>query len=294
MSPERNLILVHTPGYQDIDDFQAIAAIVHELAPDIEVFIANNNIPASLTRRRAGQRPTLIFSPGNLLTFRPLRGKVYAGSPVPKIEQIKRFQAAGLPVPPTAEITRNLELPEEKFGSLVVVKPGFSESSRGHFITLMRRESVRFQPRESFPADHPGRYGPMLVQRFIDTGPFVCQNAVVQTPLAFSKITRQHTRFPLSTAPPLAAGIWLSVKTSPRPRSFASGRGSKSHCAMSNAQAVLFRGPPRGQRSRSNVFRIRAAPGKQPSPRRYLQPTRSAWLPSKNALTSASSISTVT
>ena len=40
---------------------------------------------SSLTRRRAGQRPTLSFSPGNLLTFRPVRGKVYAGSPVPKI-----------------------------------------------------------------------------------------------------------------------------------------------------------------------------------------------------------------
>jgi hypothetical protein len=200
MSAERNLILVHTPGYQDIDDFQAIAAIVHELAPDIEVFIANNNIPASLTRSRAGQRPTLIFSPGNLLTFRPLRGKVYAGSPVPKIEQIKRFQAAGLPVPPTAEITRNLELPEEKFGSLVVVKPGFSESSRGHFITLMRRESVRFQPRESFPADHPGRYGPMLVQRFIDTGPFVCHHRVLTLfglPLLAFKTTAETPRPPL-------------------------------------------------------------------------------------------------
>jgi hypothetical protein len=200
MSAERNLILVHTPGYQDVDDFQAIAAIVHELAPDIEVFIANNTIPASLTRRRAGQRPTLVFSPGNLLTFRPLRGKVYAGSPVPKVEQIKRFQAAGLPVPPTAEITRNLELPEEEFGSLVVVKPGFSESSRGQSITLMRRESVRFQPRESFPADHPGRYGPMLLQRFIDTGPFVCHHRVLTlfgVPLLAFKTTAATPRPPL-------------------------------------------------------------------------------------------------
>jgi hypothetical protein len=149
MSAERNLILVHTPGYQDVEDFQAIATIVHELAPDIEVFIANNNIPASVTRRRAGQRPTFIFSPGNLLTFRPLRGKVYAGSPIPKIEQIKRFQAAGLPVPPTAEISRNLELPEEKFGALVVLKPGFSESSRGQ-TALLSSPTFRFLGRQSW------------------------------------------------------------------------------------------------------------------------------------------------
>ena len=108
-----------------------------------------------------------------------------------------------------------------------------------------------------------------------------------------SKIARPHTRFPLSTAPPWAARIRLRLKPPPRPRSFASGRGSKSHCAMSNAQVVLFPGP-RSQRSRSNVFRLRAVPRKQTSQRRYLQPTRSAWRPSKNALTGSSLIPTVT
>lgn len=215
MTIERNLVLVHTPGYQDVEDFQTIATIVSELAPDIEVFIANNNIPSSVTRRRAGQRPTLIFSPGNLLTFRPLRGKVYAGSPVPKVEQIKRFQAAGLPVPPTAEITRNLELPKEKFGSHVVVKPGFSESSRGQFITLMRRESVRFQPRESFPEDHPGRYGPMLVQRFIDTGSLVSHYRVLTlfgVPLLAFKTAAETPRPPLDGSDDELAKVHLKAR----------------------------------------------------------------------------------
>jgi hypothetical protein len=54
-------------------------------------------------------------------------------------------------------------------------------------------------------------------------------------------------------------------------------------------------GAPRSQRSRSHVFRIRPAPGPQPSQRRSLPPsTRSAWRPSKNALTGSSSIPTVT
>jgi hypothetical protein len=66
MTIERNLILVHTRGYQDVDDFQEIARNVQELAPDIEVFIASNDIPSSATRRRASGRPTLVFSPGNL------------------------------------------------------------------------------------------------------------------------------------------------------------------------------------------------------------------------------------
>ena len=159
MTAERNLVLVHTPGYQAVEDFQSIGRAVQELAPDIEVFIASNSISSSVTRRQAGRRPSLIFSPGKLLSFRPMRGKVYAGSPIPKLEQIERFHAARLPVPATAEIKPNVDLPKAVFGSYVVVKPGFSESSRGQFITLMRREAVNFQSRERFAQDHPGRYG---------------------------------------------------------------------------------------------------------------------------------------
>ncbi len=51
MTIERNLVLVHTPGYQDVADFQVIAGKVQELAPDIEVYIASNNISSSVTRR---------------------------------------------------------------------------------------------------------------------------------------------------------------------------------------------------------------------------------------------------
>ena len=96
MTVERHLVLVHTPGFQDVQDFDNIARKVQELAPDIEVFIASNDIPSSVTRRRAGRLPTLVFSPGKLLEFRPERGKIYAGSPIPKLEQIARFRASGL------------------------------------------------------------------------------------------------------------------------------------------------------------------------------------------------------
>jgi len=95
------------------------------------------------------------------------------------LEQIARFRSAGLPVPATAEITPDVVLPESAFGSHVVIKPGFSQASHGHHITLMRRETVRFQPREAYPEDHPGRYGPMFAQRFVDTGPFVNHDRVL-------------------------------------------------------------------------------------------------------------------
>lgn len=215
MSIERNLILVHSPGYQDVEDFQAIARAVEEMAPDIEVFVASNGIPSSATRRRASKRPTLIFSPGNLLSFHPLRGKIYAGCPIPKLEQIVRFKAAGLPVPPTAEITPGIKLSGTEFGSHVVVKPGYSQASRGRFITLMRREAVSFQPREAFPEDHPGRYGPMYAQRFIDTGPFVNHHRVLTlfgVPLLAFKTTTKQARVSLDSSDDVLAAIPVKAR----------------------------------------------------------------------------------
>jgi len=215
MTAERNLVLVHTPGYQAVEDFQSIGRAVQELAPDIEVFVASNSISSSVTRRQAGRRPSLIFSPGKLLSFSPLRGKVYAGSPIPKLEQIERFRAAGLPVPPTAEIKPNVDLPKAAFGSYVVVKPGFSESSRGQFITLMRREAVTFQPREGFALDHPGRYGPMLAQKFIDTGTFVNHYRVLTlfgTPLLAFKTTSEKERPALDSSDDALATIALKAR----------------------------------------------------------------------------------
>ena len=215
MAVERNLILVHTPGYQDVADFQAIARTVQELAPDIEVFIASNNISSSATRRIASRLPTLVFSPGNLLTFRPMRGKIYAGSPIPKLEQLARFESAGLPVPASAEIIPDVELPESTFGPFVVVKPGFSQSSRGQFITLMRRESVGFQPQNTFPDDHPGRYGPMVAQKFIDTGVFVSHHRVLTlfgVPLLAFKTTSETPRVPLDSSDDQLAAVSLKAR----------------------------------------------------------------------------------
>ena len=215
MTAERHLILVHTPGYQAVADFYDIAQKVRAQAPDIEVFVASNTIPSSVTRRRASKLPTLIFSPGNLLEFRPMRGKIYAGSPIPKLEQIARFKAAGLPVPASVEITPGVVLPKVLFGSHVVVKPGFSEASHGHHITLTRCEAVRFKPREAYPDDHPGRYGPMFAQRFIDTGPLVSHHRVLTLfgePLLAFKTASQAARPSLDAPDNVLAAIAVKAR----------------------------------------------------------------------------------
>ena len=57
----RNLVLVHEPYIQDRADLEAIAHEVGELAPDIEVFVASNDIRSSTTRKMAARRPTLVY-----------------------------------------------------------------------------------------------------------------------------------------------------------------------------------------------------------------------------------------
>ena len=214
MAIERHLILVHTPGDQDVRDFEDIGRKVQALAPDIEVFIATNDLPCSVTRRRAARLPTLIFSPGYLMQFRPLRGKLYAGAPIPKLEQIARLKAAGLSVPASAEIVPDIVLSKAAFGSHVVVKPGHSLASHGKDMTLMRRETVRYRSRDAYPEGHPGRHGPMYAQQFIDTGPFVNHYRVVTLfgePLLAFKTVSQVARPPLDAPDEVLAAMTVKA-----------------------------------------------------------------------------------
>jgi hypothetical protein len=170
VGPSRNLILVHTQGWQDAADFEAIRAYVEDMAPDIEVIIVSNQARSSYTRRKAANRPTLVFSPVALLAFRPDRGKIYAGQPMSKLTEMQRLASGGIPVPAFEEIRPDTVLSPEIYGSYVVVKPSYSHASWGQGIELMRRESVRYRAPKEFPEGHPGRQGPMVAQKFVDCG----------------------------------------------------------------------------------------------------------------------------
>ncbi len=174
--PQRNLILVHSHGWQAVEDFQRIKSHVEAIAPDIAVFVASNDIPSSVTRKKAALRPTLIFSPVKLLQFRPARGKVYAGAPMSKLDEMRLLAQAGLPIPVFEVIRPETKLSEDIYGGLTIVKPSYAMASYGQGIELWRTPMVRYRAPEEFPADHPGRKGPMIAQRFIDCGkPMSCR-----------------------------------------------------------------------------------------------------------------------
>ncbi len=168
MIPDRNLILVHHPGYQAAEDWEEIAAYVREIDPQIAVFTANNRHSEVALRKQAQHLPTLVFSPVRLRRFRPRRGKVYQGRRIPKLEQLRRMALAGIAAPKAALLTPDLVLDPAEWGEYVVVKPPAGSGPRSP--KLMRTSRVRYVPPSEFPEGHPGRKGPMIVQRWIDTG----------------------------------------------------------------------------------------------------------------------------
>ena len=138
--PTRNLLIVHTPYAQDLSDWLEIKRNIEARASDIEVRIATNRAPNSVTRRWQATRPSLVFSPFGLKSYRPKGGKVYAGQRISKLTQIERLAHLGLPVPPTAKLARNLSLDPERWGRYVVVKP--SHGGQGRDVRLLQISDV--------------------------------------------------------------------------------------------------------------------------------------------------------
>lgn len=170
----RNLILVNRPGWQAESDWRVIARHVRDFDPRIEVFVVDGTRRNSYTRRLASKRPTLVCSPSPIPAFLPARGKVYCGRVIPKLDQLRRLAAAGVPVPRTAVLTPDLVLDPAVWGEFVIIKPtDLASSSHGAGIQLMRTRRVRFRSPQDYPSGHPGRLGPMVVQQFVNTGKVV-------------------------------------------------------------------------------------------------------------------------
>jgi len=176
----RNLLLVYRKNCVDPADFEEIAEHIRARAPDIQVFIVEDASMALPTAVKAAANPTLVFSPLVLKNFIPLRGRIYCGRRMPKILQMQLMRRAGMPVPNWAPILPESQFKAADWGELVVVKPSAAIlASYGRGVELQFTEEVRFRPADSYPKDHPGRYGIMFIQRFVNTGPYLTKIRVL-------------------------------------------------------------------------------------------------------------------
>jgi len=160
--PTRNLLIVQTTPSQDPSDWIAVKERIESSAPDIEVRIATNRNPNSVTARWQVRRPSLVFSPVMLIGFVPRGGTVYCGYPYDKIEQVRRLRAIGAPTPRMEILSPASMFDPAEWGEYVIVKP--SRLNKGIGVKLVRTVDVpaRFDELTAIAQD---RY---LVQPFID------------------------------------------------------------------------------------------------------------------------------
>jgi hypothetical protein len=108
-----------------LDDFRQIAAHCRDI--DSAIFpIPLLDAPWSAPRALAFvARPTLVFAPQRLLFFHPLRGAIRSGSLLPKSEEYRRLERAGVPVPGWRLLTRWHSPEVSELGRHVVTKPDY-------------------------------------------------------------------------------------------------------------------------------------------------------------------------
>jgi len=209
----RNLVLVHEPFVQDRADLEAIAREIHAMASDVEVFIASNDTRSSTTRKQASRRPTLVYSPTELRSFQPSRGKIYAGALITKDVQVRRLAEAGVAVPDFALLAGDFELDPDRFGPIVMFKPiGFT--SHGRDIEMVQTAAVAGSRWRDHPVVRASGETPMVVQRFIDTGEYPSHYRVVTLfgePIFAFRAMSTVRRPTLDAAPEvLAAGPFMA------------------------------------------------------------------------------------
>jgi hypothetical protein len=171
VTPAYNLVILHEPDVQDWGDLEAIAREVRKIASDIEVFLASNDLRSSTTRKWAARRPCLIYCPTVLRSFQPLRGKVYAGALIPKDVQARRLVEAGVPVPEFVVLSGDFPVDPERFGPVIMLKPtGFTSHGRG--AAMVRRATLDGPRWQEHPLVRSTTDGPMIAQKFIDTGEY--------------------------------------------------------------------------------------------------------------------------
>lgn len=173
-----NLFIVADPQRQDPRDFTGIARLVQEIDPSIRAEFLSVHRRARSPRWISLLRPTLTVVFHKERRFRPLRGFQALVDGPDKVMEYGRMEAAGLPVPKWCEVTPDSRFDPADWGDYVVEKP--SLGGRGAYVRLRRTDRVRYRPRDSLPEDHPGRAGPMVIQRFVYTG---------ETPVAYRVLT---------------------------------------------------------------------------------------------------------
>jgi hypothetical protein len=198
-STSRNLVLVARMRQPDmVADFNQIAAHCREIAPDIAPTVLLDS-PWSFPRAIfLAASPTLVFAPQRLLFFHPLRGTVRCGRLLPKSEEYRRLDAAGVPVPDWMRLTRWRSPDVSGLGRYVLTKADYG--GRSADVRIRRASRVKWKPSET-PVRFASRAG-LIAQKFIYTGRWPVSyrvSTLFGRTLYSMRIEASHNRRPLDS-----------------------------------------------------------------------------------------------
>ena len=195
-----NLVIVHTPGAQAVDDWRIVKAEIAEKAPDIDVRIVGNGKANPEIDAWLSARPSFVFSPCRITGFQPASGTIASGQMIDKLEQARRLSAAGLPAPRSAPLLRDQPLDQGEWGPLVVVKPRPDDFWAGMLVRIARPEELS----DRFEELTRGNRVPMMVQEFIDTTNAEGHLHAYRVMTLFGRPLYCTSRLRLDPRPPLA------------------------------------------------------------------------------------------
>jgi hypothetical protein len=170
--PLKTLILICEPKDMDPNDFVNIGREILSQASDVDVNIIGPNFTAAEVKSEKWSRPSLTISFVSTGSFVPLRGPILQNTPIKKLDQFHRFEAADIPTPKTQKLKLSSRFSPEDWGEFVVLKPlPLTMTSTGDMIRLMRTRRLDTLTRSGEISRLLPRGAPVLVQQFIDTGP---------------------------------------------------------------------------------------------------------------------------
>lgn len=162
----RRLLMVANRAVNHHPSFEEIRQLVADRAPDIDCRIIEDK-RVRARRWAFATRPALVFSPLPLNKFRPVRGRVFAGRVLPKSDEYRALDAAGVPVPRWALLGPQQTPDLSDFSDYVVTKP--DRGWRGADVKIKRKGRVRYK---APPAGSSSDADLTLVQEFVYTGPW--------------------------------------------------------------------------------------------------------------------------
>jgi hypothetical protein len=198
----RRLLLLPRQGEPDdyTADFEAIAAIIRQSDPSIEVIV---HWADEGELRPGAPMPTMIVALRHLHAPLPVPGRLFACQPIRKTEQEQAYGQNWIATPRGTPFFWGIDLSPREWGPLVVIKP-LSPALTSHggavwFPTAL----LGTLRREHFTADHPIQRHRFMVQSFIDTGRYPSHYRVLclfGTPLYTMRVELKTPRPPVTSS----------------------------------------------------------------------------------------------